>query len=239
MNSTDLIATIKASLLQELRRKRRWQTYVVAFGITLCFFLVVGNVLGESKAEPKPEPIASEPVKPKQKVEGFQLVDNRKEARSTWEVSTELEQSPLSGQTDQPRETEATTSITKAARLAASKAEPQTTRSPEDDKQLAGQVTTEFYAALNEGHVGEAYDKLSPEFQADLPFEHFQYGYQGVESISCEVKHSEQLTSNQIRLDVQINAYEGGSDNTYYATCILSRCQDTWAIAGVAQLEAF
>jgi hypothetical protein len=256
MNFTDTIATAKASVLQELRRKRKWQTYVVASGLTLCFFLVVGNVLGESANEPKPETAVSEESSKTQ--ESFQLTDNRKSKTSVWEASTGAETAPKSGPSlaatepvavpepvavAEPVEASPAKSSTRVVEIAAAKAEAQnrnrTEKSPLDDVEQATKVATDFYAALNDGHAGEAYDKLAPEFQAVLPFENFQYGYRNVESIYCEVKHSEQIDDNHIRLDVQIDAYEDGDDTTYYATCILWKTDDQWSIAGAAQLAAY
>ena len=92
MNYSDTIATAKASLLQEFKRKRPWQTYVVALGLTLCFFLVVGNVLGESSTEPVKTEIAeieTEKAPEAAKVEGYQLAD--KESASSWETTTGVE----------------------------------------------------------------------------------------------------------------------------------------------------
>ena len=107
------------------------------------------------------------------------------------------------------------------------------------DEEAASALAKSFYTALNDGNLGEAYDKLSPDFQAGLPFQRFRNGYEVVETISCEVKHSEVLPDDQVRLDLQIDATEAGYSSTYYATCLVSKDdKDDWTICGVAQLAA-
>lgn len=248
MNFSDVVTTAKSGILQELGRKRKWQTYVVALGLTLCFFLVVGNVLGESSTAPEPEKVAK--VETPDKVKGFQLTDNTTKDKSAWEVSTGADAPPETGpglarpeaKVFEPSVESDTVgpTVSQVVQIAADKAESREPieENPLNDVEQASLVATEFYNALNEGKVGQAYDKLAPEFQQDLPFENFQYGYSAVESISCEVKNSEQISPVQIRLDVQINAYEAGADNTYYATCILQKTNNEWTLAGVAQLAA-
>jgi hypothetical protein len=245
MNFTDTITTAKTSVLQELRRKRKWQTYLVACGLTLCFFLVIGNVLGESSQEP--EEVAK--VESTEKAEPFRLSDNRSKENSTWELSTGAEASPpQSGPSmTEPVATGPAKSVESKSpksgnlvvEIAAAQAESRATqKAPLNDLEVASEVTTAFYSALNDGNVGQAYDKLAPEFQAELPYQNFQCGYAAVESISCEIKNSEQISPVQIRLDLQIDAYEAGEDTSYYATCILWKTDDEWSIAGVAQLSA-
>ena len=235
MNYSDTLATAKASLLQEFRRKRPWQTYVVALGLTLCFFLVVGNVLGESSAKPaKTELTETQTEKAPEvaKVEGYQLAD--KEApTSSWETTTGIE-SPV-----------ATEPITKEEVIvgpeapAAEAALDEESSEPLGDEEAASALANSFYTALNDGNLGEAYDKLSPDFQTSLPFQRFRNGYEVVDSISCEVKHSEVLPDDQVRLDLQIDATEAGYSSTYYATCLVSKDEDdNWTISGVAQLAA-
>ena len=183
-------------------------------------------------------------VETTEKVEGFQLTDNR--TKSAWEASTAISapSAPAQAEPDVVQESvKIKPEITpnRVIEIAAAKAESRSrekAKSQLSDLEQASEMTTEFYSALNDGNIGEAYDKLAPEFQADLPFENFQYGYAAVESISCEVKNSEQISPEQIRLDLQIDAYEAGHDTTYYATCILWKTNDEWSIAGVAQLAS-
>lgn len=235
MNYSDTIATAKASLLQEFRRKRPWQTYVVALGLTLCFFLVVGNVLGESSTEPVKTGLAetqTEKAPEVAKVEGYQLAD--KEApTSSWETTTGID-SPAAaeptGQEDVVVGPQAPVDET---------ARNEESSEPLGDEEAASALAESFYTALNDGNLGEAYDKLSPDFQTSLPFQRFRNGYEVVDSISCEVKHSEVLPDGQVRLDLQIDATEAGYSSTYYATCLVSKDDcDKWTISGVAQLAA-
>ncbi|MCA9777278.1 MAG: hypothetical protein KC800_11195 [Candidatus Eremiobacteraeota bacterium] len=239
MNYSDTFATAKASLLQELGRKRRWQTYVVAVGLTLCFFLVVGNVLGESSTEPVKTEIAKTEKAPEvEKVEGYQLAD-KETADSAWEVTTGVKEDAPAKEFETPKpdtvlESESIGPQAPSAETADDSAQTE----PLGPEEAATQLTANFYSALNDGHLGEAYDKLSPDFQANLPFECFQSGYEVVDSISCEVKNSEVLPDDQVRLDLQIEATEAGYPSTYYATCIVSKVDDAWTISGVAQLAA-
>jgi len=235
MNYSDTFATAKASLLQEFRRKRPWQTYVVALGLTLCFFLVVGNVLGESSTEPAKTEIAetqTEKAAETVKVEGYQLAD--KEApTSTWETTTGME-SPAAAE-----QTVSEDVVVGPEAPAVETALDEDPSEPLGDEEAASALAESFYTALNDGNLGEAYDKLSPDFQTSLPFQRFRNGYEVVETISCEVKHSEVLPDDQVRLDLQIDATEAGYSSTYYATCLVSKDdKDDWTISGVAQLAA-
>lgn len=236
MNYSDTIATAKASLLQEFKRKRPWQTYVVALGLTLCFFLVVGNVLGESSTEPVKTELAeveTEKAPEVVKVEGYQLAD-KENSQSSWETTTEVE-TPAREYPTPAVEEEALGPEAPPAETSLNEDAPE----PLSNEEAASELTQSFYTALNDGNLGEAYDKLSPDFQTTLPFQRFKDGYEVVDSISCEVKHSEILPENRVRLDLQIDATEAGYSSTYYATCIVSKDEcDNWTIAGVAQLAA-
>jgi len=153
-------------------------------------------------------------------------------ATSLWETTTGVESPTLS----EPTEDDEKVVGPQAPAEAALNEEPSDAIG---DEEAASLLTNSFYTALNDGNLGEAYDKLSPDFRTSLPFQRFKNGYELVESISCEVKHSEVLPDNKVRLDLQIDATEAGCPNTYYATCIVSKDRsDNWTISGVAQLAA-
>lgn len=98
-------------------------------------------------------------------------------------------------------------------------------------------VVSEFYSDLSEGHLGTAYDKLSPEFQETLPFTTFRDGYSNTGALTCEVKYDEVLSDELVRLDIQLSADEGGVSADYYVTCLVEKQGSDWLVSGVSQLK--
>lgn len=230
MSYSETIATVKAGLLQELRRKRRWQSYVVAAGLFLCFFMVVGSVFAESSNEPIEKESISVEKPSKEKIEGFQLSEQENLKTSNWETSTGAVSGPP------------TASVVVEETTAQEPEQPEmgppmpVESEASDPLGSASLVAGSFYDALNQGHLVEAYSSLSPEFQDTLPFETFSNGYANLESIRYEITNAEELNQEQVRLNLQIDATEAGYPSRYYATCIVSKLGEVWTISGVAQL---
>lgn len=104
--------------------------------------------------------------------------------------------------------------------------------------ELARAVVENFYSDLGDGNTGAAYDKLSPAFRYHLSYERFRLGYENTCSMHCEVKHSELLADDKVRLDVQLEIIEDGIPVAYLATCVVTKSEDQWLLDGVAQLKS-
>lgn len=205
MDTSQTLHFMKRRVFRELRNKR-WQSYVVAVGMVLGFFLVVQSGLGESPqapvTSPKEKQVAAATQDPP--IKGYQLKD---------ETHDQVPDEPA--MTGPP---------------------PSAVEPSETEVEGATRVTQDFYAALSEGRVAQAYDLLSSDFQYALPYGVFSEGYLYVEAMSCEVKHSELVDNDRVRLDLQIQVTENGCPGTYYVTCLVSREQE-WRISGMMQLE--
>lgn len=138
---------------------------------------------------------------------------------------------------------EETAEPTEEAALTAPQAETQapesldTTEETSDQVEVASAVVSGFYEDLDSGNLGSAYDKLGSEFQHVLTFDRFRDGYSQTENLSCEIKNTELLADDLVRLDVQIAVTESGVPTQYYATCLVAKEGREWALAGVVQLE--
>jgi hypothetical protein len=218
MSFSDRLAPIKKWIKQEVRRKRPWQSYVVAVALSWGFLLT----LGVSFAEPRPpeEPHitwtsnrASKPEVQRPKVQDYHL-SSQTPSVSNWQLLTETTAAPSQAEPTQPvGPTETPTQKT------------------------AGLAAEAFYSAINAGDIENAYGFLTPEFQKALPYSRFQTGYQGVEALACTIKYEEVLSPGRVRLDLQLDVVEAGVPATYFVTCVLHGADDEWAVAGMSQLR--
>ena len=229
MKFSQMIASARPLIEKELRKNRPWQSYVVALGMTCGFLLLIQSGLGESPPPPAPKEVAvkASPTK----IENYQMTDE-KDPTSPWEVSTEADKlvavdASAKSETIGPRFQDA------HPELESSVAEA----SPEEQLQRAVGVARGFYSALDQGDTALAYANLSPEFQYSLCYETFKLGYEQLESVNCEIKHSELLSSQRARVDLQLDVLEAGQPTLYFVTCIVDQQADVWSLSGVSQLK--
>lgn len=229
MKFSEMIASARPIIKKELRKNRPWQSYIVALGMTFGFLLLIQSGLGESPPPPPPKETA---VKTEaQKIENYQMTDE-KDPTSPWEEATGADKlvavvasspSVMVGPKFEDAHPESEASPTEA--------------SSQEPLERAVGVASGFYAALDQGDTALAYDNLSYEFQDSLSYETFRLGYEQLESVHCEIKHSELVSSQRARVDLELEVVEAGRPARYFVTCIVDQQGEVWSVSGVSQLE--
>lgn len=213
-------------------RKRPWQSYALALGMVSLFFLTAQTVLGED-APPtsestafKVEYKAEKPAPAERKISGFALSDSRP-PESSWEQATEVEATVASSM-------EPTLNVGPPAPQTNLQADSTSNANPVES---AADTAYNFYLALDRGDTESAYGKLSKDFRDSLPYHRFRDGYEYVNAVSSEVKYTEKLSEEAVRVDLEIEVSEQGEHHRYLVTCLVTKNFDEWHLSGIAQLE--
>ena len=211
--------------------RRRWQVYLLASLIVLATFIGAGRLFTKTETEPaRLAGSGAESLRPhRDEAEDAAPPLQGTLASAATEESAVEEEDVV--EVTLPPETEVPVWVGPPF-------VPGASSEVGEDLDLAQSVVGEFYQSLNRGDVVGAYDKLSREFREALPFERFSQGYSQTQSLTCQIKHSEQVGPRRIRLDVQIAVTEKGVPVEYWATCLVSKSADGWQIAGVAQIKS-
>ena len=224
-----------------------WQSYVLA-ALMVCGFLVFTQaVMAESKDVPEvaqtEELVAEKAEAPKAEVEAPEA------KQEFFTVAADLETTPERAETfeeavervtvkAEPEEEPATENALASEVSPQPKDVAEEASTTENEPAAEAQaVVTQFYTDLGEGHLGTAYDKLAPEFQDTLPYTTFSRGYADTTALKCEVKYSEVINDDLVRLDVQLSVDEDGLPAQYYVTCLVEKQATEWLVSGVSQLR--
>jgi hypothetical protein len=228
----------------ELKPRRPWQSYVLAVLMVFVGLIAANSLFGSS-----PEPSVAQSSEEK-----TQTVEVSAAAESSQSDTSEVASEPFfqgapaevapqpSTASAVPENAEVVSAETQQVESVEESAwvgPPEATDNEvaQDDVETARGVVDEFYSNLDTGNISRAYDKLSPDFREVLSYRRFNQGYSQTESLTCEIKHSEQLSPDKVRLDVALAVVENGVPTEYLATCVVAKTGDDWGLAGVVQLE--
>lgn len=236
--ATNLVQSVRRNLASRVSRfdlNYRWESYVLAFGMVFVFVFVSAKLVAGF-----PGSVFS-PTAADELDTGETIIVRELKARTVPDTKATPEEiallsSELSGKVSPSPYAESFSGPEEELELAAATSLPST--KSKGDSELACHVVEEFYQNLNGGNLDSAYQQLSPAFTEVLSYQRFRLGYQSVESLTCQIKHSESIAPEKVRLDVEITVSEAGRESKYLATCLVVRFDQTWRLDAVAQIES-
>ncbi len=80
-----------------------------------------------------------------------------------------------------------------------------------------------FFQEVSRKKYRQAYDHLSPEWQVELPYDYFLYGYSGVTRQKIEIEGVERISAHFFRITVGMQAIEEGHTVDYVGTYTVER----------------
>ena len=92
-------------------------------------------------------------------------------------------------------------------------------------------VVQSFYQAVARHDYSEAYKYLSPEWKADLDFDHFVRGYDRAEHVRSEIARVVPLGGDRYQVDIKVLAEEFGTKVTYLGFYTVEKRGDAWQMA--------
>ncbi|MBI3925047.1 MAG: hypothetical protein HY319_05865 [Armatimonadetes bacterium] len=94
------------------------------------------------------------------------------------------------------------------------------------------QTVATFYAELERGSYPGAYSRLSPAWQAELPYRRFASGYRGTSRMDCRVLRTWNLGAGRAQVDFVLEAHENGVPVTYRGHHLLVATSGGWTLDG-------
>ncbi|MEW6278637.1 MAG: SH3 domain-containing protein [Candidatus Eremiobacterota bacterium] len=95
----------------------------------------------------------------------------------------------------------------------------------------AAETLTGFYRDINQKNFARAYDRLIPDWKAELNYQDFEKGYEKVREITCKVEKTEVISPIEVRCDVVLDCDEDPRPRQFKGTYTLEYRPIFWHLS--------
>lgn len=102
----------------------------------------------------------------------------------------------------------------------------------EEVNSRANRVLEGYLKALQDGDFRGAYELLSPEWRAELPYEQFEAGYRTTKVSSYDIGQAETVDPRHVRIKAELEVEEGGQRKVLEALYLAVLSPQGWRLDG-------